>query len=343
MTAPLWQAGATRLAALPARQRRWALFALLVMLLLAAVAAPRGDVPGEPLYAALLSGMRYASGFYDGLADLLRADPAARPLGLFPPALAIVDSSLPGWATMLLLAAALTGWLWIGMLRLVPLFARGGAQALAIALLALGAVAGALLWTDAPHAGWAALLVALAVLVRRADRWVGAAALGALAAMVDPAAILATAILALLALVDGWRREAAGWAAAAALALAVLGAHLFALGRLGLPPSQELATMPADGAARLIAAALPGVPAALAAPLLLLAALGWGTLSRPLGLRVLAILAAGVACDGLFGAGTATLAALLVAPGLALAPDAVADLYRGALDRRRFTVTRFPR
>ena len=61
------------------------------------------------------------------------------------------------------------------------------------------------------------------------------------------------------------------------------------------------------------------------------------------GLRVLAILAAGVACDGLFGAGTATLAALLVAPGLALAPDAVADLYRGALDRRRFTVTRFPR
>ena len=119
--------------------------------------------------------------------------------------------------------------------------------------------------------------------------------------------------------------------------------HLFALGRLGLPPSQELATMPADGAARLIAAALPGVPAALAAPLLLLAALGWGTLSRPLGLRVLAILAAGVACDGLFGAGTATLAALLVAPGLALAPDAVADLYRGALDRRRFTVTRFPR
>ena len=154
MTAPLWQAGATRLAALPARQRRWALFALLVMLLLAAVAAPRGDVPGEPLYAALLSGMRYASGFYDGLADLLRADPAARPLGLFPPALAIVDSSLPGWATMLLLAAALTGWLWIGMLRLVPLFARGGAQALAIALLALGAVAGALLWTDAPHAGW---------------------------------------------------------------------------------------------------------------------------------------------------------------------------------------------
>lgn len=343
MTAPLWQAGATRLAALPARQRRWALLALLVMLLLAAIAAPRDDAAGEPLYAALLSGMRYGSGFYDGLSDLLRADPAARPMGLFPPALAVVDSTLPGWTTMLLLAATLTGWLWIGMLRLVPLFARGGAQALAIALLALGAIAGALLRADSPHAGWAALLVALAVLVRRNDRWVGAAALGALAAIVDPAAILASGILAFIALFDGSRREAAGWAAAGVLALAVLGAHLFALVRLGLPLSEEWASLHIGGAARLIAAALPGVPAALAAPLLLLAALGWGALSRPLGLRVLAILAAGVACDGVFGAGTATLATLLVAPGLALAPDAVADLYRGALDRRRFTVTRFPR
>ena len=59
---------------------------------------------------------------------------------------------------------------------------------------------------------------------------------------------------------------------------------------------------------------------------------------------VVALVLVGLAADGRFaGLHSATLATALVAPGLALAPDAIADLLRRAPGRRRITVTRVTR
>jgi hypothetical protein len=104
-----------------------------------------------------------------------------------------------------------------------------------------------------------------------------------------------------------------------------------------------VALVPDGALARLVGAALPDTPAMIAAPLLVLAMFGWGTLADPLGPRVLALLVASVALDGVLGIRSATLATALVAPGVALAPAGLATLVRGTIVRRRITVTRMTR
>lgn len=342
---PVWLARPSRFAAVERRTARWLLATLVAALLLAAVAAygTAASYPTEPLHDALFAAMRHGAGFYDAWADMARSDQATRAAIMLPPTLAVATVALPIWTSIALMALSVTAILWVGATALFGLFARDPARWLAVALLAIGGGGAALLWAGAPHAGWAALLVALALLLRRPGRTVEPAALGCIAAMIDPAALWAVATLMLLALLDSTRREAMGWLIAGLVAAAVLAAHRHALAGLGVVAAPDLPpdlTDTGSAAARLMLAALPGVPSWLAAPLLLLGVFGWAGLSHPLGLRVVALLAIGVLAEGWFGLHPATLAAALVAPGIALVPEALADLVRAAADPRRFTVTR---
>ncbi|MEH3036723.1 MAG: hypothetical protein PGN23_09605 [Sphingomonas adhaesiva] len=337
---PVWLARPSRFVAVERRTARWLLAALVLALLLAAVGA-YGTVaayPTEPLHDALFAAMRHGAGFYDAWADMAQSDLATRDAIMLPPTLAVATVALPVWVSIAAMALTVTAILWIGAAGLSDLFARDPARWIAVVLLAIGSAGAALLWAGAPHAGWATLLVALAVLWRP-GRIVEPAALVCIAAVIDPAALWAVAVLMLLAIIDSSRREVVGWLIAGLVAAAVLAAHRHALAGLGVVAAPDLPEG-SSAAARLMLAALPGVPSWLAAPLLLLGALGWAGLSHPLGLRVVALLAVGVLAEGWFGLHPATLAAALVAPGIALVPDALADLVRAAADPRRFTVTR---
>ena len=99
--------------------------------------------------------------------------------------------------------------------------------------------------------------------------------------------------------------------------------------------------------ALVLSTALQLAPFALAGPLALLSALGWAAWRDPLATRMAATLAVYALLLAVAARADNFYWALLIAPaslvGLAFAPDAVRDLARAALDRRRITVTRLTR
>lgn len=342
---PVWLTGPTRFAMVDRPVARLWLAAMAVALVAAAALAPEASGTTETWFEALTAAMRHGSGYYDALADLLRSDPHAGAERLHPPALVVVAAAIPGWALTALVAAALSALLWGATMRLASAFARSAGVIAVAAAMVVGVIAGGLLSIDAPHAGMAAILTATALVLRRHDRWGTSCALACAAGVIDPAALPAVGAFGLLALIDGTRREAFMWLVAVLIGGIVLGAHLLAVAALGVVPGvapgepavATAASMP------LVAAALPGVPAWLAAPALLLATLGWAAWPDGLGLRVAVLMGLGTAGESLFGLHSATLATILVASGLAFVPDALADLLRIAVDRRRITVTRIVR
>lgn len=345
--APLLLVAPTRFGRVERGAARWWCAALLLGLI-AAVGLSEASVrpAAELLHDSIVAAIRHGGYYYETFRDLARTAPDGEDARALPPTLAAVSAALPDWAMLLLVGATLAGLVAVGVQRLAALFAGAVGQVLAALLLVAGTAAVALLWEQAPHAGWAALLAAYAMLLRRVERWGTAAALGCAAAVIDPAALLVPALMAGFALYDGSAREAFGWLGALAVGGAVLGCHLWTTAAVVPPALETLPTLvaPPDALARLLGAALPGVAPGLAAALLLLALLGWAALPRALGPRVVALVLAGLAADGrVAGLHSATLAAALVAPGLALAPDAIADLLRRAPGRRRITVTRVTR
>lgn len=339
-TALRWLVTPDRLAGIGRGPARGVAAGLLAVLVAAAVLAPVAPTPPEFLHDAIVATLRHGGDYYDTARELLRTEPDARAARALPSAMAVVAAALPAWAMTALAAAGLTLLLWIGGLRLGGLLARTGGALSIVSLLAVGIVATAALWLAAPHAGAAALLSAIALVARQREQAGAAAAVGCAAALIDPAALVTLAAMGALALLDGKRREPVLWFAGLVVAGLVFVLHLHTL---GATPAPHAPLVPDGALARAIGAGFPDVPAALAAPLLVLAAFGWATLDDPLGPRVLAVLVAGVALDGVLGVRSATLATALLAPGLALAPAGVATLARGALDRRRITVTRVTR
>ncbi|WP_341209648.1 hypothetical protein [uncultured Sphingomonas sp.] len=339
-TASRWLVTPDRLVGIGRAPARMVLAGLLMAVLAAAVFVPAAITPPEFLHDAIVATLRHGGDYYDAARDLLRTEPDARAARALPSTLAVVAAALPAWGLTALVAAGLTMLLWIGGLRLGGLLARSAGALLIVSLLGFGIVATAALWLAAPHAAAAALLSAIALVARARGRVTAAVAVACAAALIDPAALVTLATMGAMALLDGDRREPLLWLVGFGVAALAFTMHLQALG----PTPAPSAPLVADRAlARLMGAAFPDVPAAIAAPLVVLAAFGWSTVTDPLGLRVMALLVAGVALDGVLGWRSATLAVPLVAPGLALVPAAVATLARAALDRRRITVTRVTR
>jgi hypothetical protein len=96
-----------------------------------------------------------------------------------------------------------------------------------------------------------------------------------------------------------------------------------------------------------LATSLQLLPLAAGAILVGLALFGWASWDDPLAARMVAVLAGYGFAIAMFARVDTFYWGLMVAPlsliGLAFVPDALRDLFRQALDRRRITVTKVTR
>ncbi|PKP96489.1 MAG: hypothetical protein CVT76_06725, partial [Alphaproteobacteria bacterium HGW-Alphaproteobacteria-15] len=266
------------------------------------------------------------------------------------PGLAMVQASLPPMAVLALLylLAVTTAWVWFR--RLAEALPRTPPRIAATILLAAGMLAFVQPGLIAFHEIWAGLLVALSLALRRPGRWVEAVAIGCIAMLLRETAVLYVAIMAVLAFVEGHRREAIGWGAALAVFTLALIAHAVAVHGVTGPldaTSPGWAGMHGFGLfvrAMTLATGLQLLPSALAALLVALSLFGWASWRDPLALRAVATFAAYALVISLFARLDTFYWGLLIAPafliGLAFAPDGLRDLMTRALDRRRVRVQR---
>ena len=301
--------------------------------------------PVEPLgdrdHLSIVAAMRAGSDYYGLIAGIVPA--GAFTSRLVPlPTLALVESTTGAFGMTILLCAVLASILLTGYERIQALFADKTGRIVGALLLFVGAASAGMLAVVEPHAGWVALLASWSLLLRQRGRWIEAAALGAIATTIDPAALIFSIVMAAGALRDDERHEAGGWIVAAALGAATWLAHRFALSHLDVPPIGIGA--PASPAGIAAAALLPGAPGWLAAMIGVLAVAGWTVMRGALASRaaVSAILGMAVAfVPGMRSA--ATITTVLLPLGLFFAAETVRSLVRLAASRRRITVTRVAR
>lgn len=363
-----WTGMPSRFAALNRRRARLALLALAVLLAacLSALGVPRSPVGASAsgaaqemtdlaLYERISAGVKGGDNYYVSAATALRAGHyPLRPFLTFRlPALAVLQARLPEWALLamqlaLVMAAAIA---WGA--RLGAALPRWLPRA-AVLLLMLGSLI-AFLQPElaAFHEIWAGLLVALSLALRRPGRWIEAAAIGLAAMLIRETAALYVLVMALMAWLEGQRREALGWGAALLVFAVVLGVHAYAVaGVTGPLDPRSPGWLGLNGFgffvdALTVSTALQILPLWAAAPLVGLAIFGWASWNDSLGLRMFVLLSAYALAIGLFARLDTFYWALMIAPislvGLVFVPDALRDLFVRALDRRRITVTKVTR
>lgn len=338
------------------RQARLLLAGLALLLLVALLSPHTNAAPGELIEiinAGVVEAMRHGTDYYSASLQAARsADTPSRLLLSHPlPTLAVLQSAMGQVAAALLLyaLAMLTLFAWWHRLRLaIP---RSPVRAAAIVLAATGMVSALLGEFVAVHDLWAGLLLSLSLAIRTPGRWITAAALGLMAAMIRETAALYLGLMLVTALFEGHRRESGGWTIALAVFAAVVIVHLQAIAAVTGPLGEA---QPADwaGAAgfgfaleAIAASTAPSLlPSGIAALLVVLAIVGWSAWRDPLATRALAIILVFVVVLTFWSGPGRAHWAFLIAPivpiGLIFIPDALRDLTRTALDRRRITVTR---
>ncbi|MCW3849370.1 hypothetical protein OF829_19190 [Sphingomonas sp. LB-2] len=364
-----WTAAPTRFAALRSGRARLGLV-LLIALLAACMlalfvpeppalgAAAEGARPQTDLmlYETIVAGVRGGGNYYQVAADALRAGGyPLRPFLTFRmPGLAVILAALPeGWPAKALLALVLLGMAWSWAKRLREALS-GRIALLAAAILGAGSIL-AFIQGDliAFHEIWAGPLIAWSLALRRPGRWVEAVAIALAAMLIRETAALYVVLMAIFAWLEGERKEALGWGVALALFGAALGVHAWAVagvtGPLD-PMSPGWAGLQGFGLfvkSMTLATGLQLFPLAAGALLVGLALFGWAAWDDPLALRMVTILAAYAAAIGLFARLDTFYWGLMAAPvflvGLVFVPDALRDLIRQSLDKRRITVTRVAR
>ncbi|WP_010185289.1 hypothetical protein [Sphingomonas sp. PAMC 26605] len=368
--APLWLAQPSRYAALPQARARVAV-ALLAVLLLASLLALVS--PGPPpvqhtpearaddqrdvmLYETIVQGVRGGGGYYAVTAQALRTgDYPMRPFVTFRlPTLAVVEAAFPPVAMIALLYVLVAGVGYAWYRRLDGVFNRRPPVLIALALLAAGLMAFVQSDLVTFHEIWGGLLIALSLALRREDRWIEAVAIGLIAMLIRETAALYVGVMALLALAEGRRREAIGWAATLGVLAIVVALHAQAVATVVRdtdPASPGWAGLLGFGffvKTMQLSTALDLAPLWLAAPLVALALFGWSAWRSPLALRALATFVAYAALLALFGRTDTFYWGLMIAPmlliGLAFAPDGLRDLIEAARSpQRKITVTRVTR
>ena len=367
--APVWLTRPSRFAGLSARNAGAALAALAVLLLATLLvfatpappaasgkAANRADDQADVmLYETIVENVRHGGPYYAVAADAMRSgNYPLKPFVTFRlPTLARVQAAVPHGIVVALLymlvAAVALAW----YARLRPAFARPPPRIVAMTLLAGGLMAFVQRDLIAFHEIWAGLFIALSLAVYRPEAWLPSVAFGLAAALIRETAGLYLALMAILALLGGQRREATGWLIAGAVLALVLAAHAHAVAAVVRP----LDPVSPGWSGQLgfgffvrtmaVSTALALAPVWLAAPLVGLSLFGWAAWRDPLGLRVLVLLAAYAAVLSVFGRLDTFYWGLLVAPlllvGLAFVPDGLRDLLAGVADRRRITVKRIVR
>lgn len=362
--APIWLRNPGRYAGVSASRARIAAMLLgfaLAILALAPVAA-LGDamlaIADEAilLHQGIVSAMIAGGDYYTVAADALRlSEQPLRPFTAFRlPTLAVLLAATP-WLVSGLLLAAITfaaGWVWLERMRhaLQPRFTP---LALSAITLAAGLVGFTQIGLVALHEHWAAPLIALSLGLRRPQRWITAAAIGLVAALIRETAIIYLLVMAAVAWSEGHRREATGWLAAIALLAVVLGFHAVAVSRaispldpetaiaaIALGPSALVASIGDQGGWSLLPPAIVGILAALSL-------FGWSAWRDPAGTRVALTLSAYALAIMVVGWPVADAWGSMLAPlmllGLAFVPDGVRDIAAAALDTRRVRVHRITR
>lgn len=362
--APLWLAAPSRFARLSRAQARLVLagLALLIAASLFALAVPASvDAPADPaqtdlnLYQTIVEGVRAGGDYYSVAARSLRAgDFPLKPFVTFRlPTLAVIEAALPHDAIVALLDVLALGVFVAWGFRLRDAFARRLPLVVALMLLAGGMLGFVQSDLAAFHEIWAGLLIALSLALRKPGRWVEAVAFGMMAMLIRETAALYVAIMAVLALVQGQRREAIGWGATLGVFAVVVALHAHAVGQVVHatdPASPGWAGMLGFGffaGAIAVSTVLTLFPLVVAAPLVALALAGWAAWENDLGLRVTVTLVAYAVLIALFARVDTFYWGLMIAPtllvGLAFVPDGLRDLVRVAAARRRITVTRVVR
>lgn len=307
----------------------------------AALLAGPGVALGDTDHAALVAAMHDGSNFYGLIAGIVPAGAfAGRLIPL--PTLALIEAQVGMLGTTVLLCAVIASVLLVGWERLGRLFGDARGRMPGTVLLLAGATAGALLVIAEPHAGWCAMLASWSLLARRRGRWIEAAALGCIAATIDPSAAVLALVMACAAWRDGERREAAGWGSVIVVAAAIWSAHRWTLAHLGLGTvGAGLRVAPFDVA---LAAILPGAPPWIAAVVLVLSIAGWMVVRGGFASRVAAVAIVGLVVAHAPGMqSAAVLAPPLLPLGLVFAVEAAASIIPAASNRRRITVTRMTR
>lgn len=317
-----------------------------------AAGAGASDQPTEIMYDGIVQDIRHGADYYSAAAQTLRS--AGAPLHPFLairlPTLSVAQAQVGQVTSALLLYALALLTLFAWWNRLGEALTARRVRVVAVLLAATGvtsAIFGQLLAT---HDLWAGLIIALSLASRRPGHWVTAAALGLSAALIRETAALYAGIMMILALLEGQRREAAGWAAVLAIFAVVVAFHAQAVavmvGPLDQPSPAWTGAAGFGFAVQAIAAATAWslVPPAIGAVIVTLSIAGWSAWRDPLATRALATIAAQLLLMSFLGGPDKLHWAFLIAPivpiGLVFLPDALRDLSRAALDRRRITVTR---
>lgn len=349
-----WLRAPTRYAALPPALARvvLVLLALAVAGCIAATLAappPPRDTVAAPtvrsedradveLYETVIARLRHGEPYYRAAAASLRE--GGYPLKPFVtfrlPTLAWIEARLSRPVTIVLVYLLAAGTFVAWTVRLAPAFARPPPVLIAGGLVLAGLARFVQADLVVFHEVWASLLVALALALRRPDRWHASVALALVAVLIRETAALFVVVMAIAALAEGRRREALAWGGLLALLAVVLAFHARAVAGVVLaddPASPGWSGMHGPGlfvASVVAATGLSLLPAALAAALAALAVFGWSGWRDGLAVRVLGLLAAYAL---LIGAAArpdtwywALFAAVPLLPGLAFAPDALRDV-----------------
>ncbi len=366
--APLLLAHPSRFAGWP-RNAAWMMLAAIAALVLAALIAigtPNPDVgaPGDGmgdavLYGTIVDNVRHGGDYYSVAADALRSgNYPLRPFVAFRlPTLAVVSGAMPAIVVTAILWALAVGVALAWYARLAPALARTPARVATMVMLLMGLAAASAPELAIFHELWAGLLIALSLALHRPadrrDRWIEAVAIGLAAALIRETASVYLLVMLVLAVHDGARREAVGWAAALAILAIVVGVHAHAVAQVVRPldpASPGWGGLLGPGFAvrsTILSGGLQFIPLWLAAPTLALALAGWAAWQDPIAARVQGMLAAYALVLAIVARADNYYWALLVAPlsivGLIFVIDAVRDLTAAARDARRITVTRVVR
>jgi hypothetical protein len=199
----------------------------------AAANAPNaGDIA---LYKRIIADVQGGESYYTAaIRELRESNYPLRPFVVVrPPVLAVAlaaisDENVCRVVLRALAAVTLLAWTWrLRAIAPAPLW-----FAFAVVVLATG-IAPAIVPQAYPlHEVWAGLLIALSLALRRPNAWIVAVILGVAAAIVRELAAAYLLAMMVMALKDGYRKEAAAWAAGLAIFAAALAVHAFEVNSL---------------------------------------------------------------------------------------------------------------
>ncbi|KQP48968.1 hypothetical protein [Methylobacterium sp. Leaf108] len=312
--------------------------------------AATGDDPqasDAALYGAIAARVAGGEGYYAAAVaeHRLRDYPLKPFVTVRPPTLATLQAGLGMAGAGLLLALLVAVALVVLARRLETALPGGRRWIVVLALVAVGISFALLPVFVVWHEAWAAVLIVLSLACRSPRRYGVGLLVGLLAVAIREIALPYLLVMAVLAALEGHRREALAWFLAILTACGLLAAHAAMVAAATLPT--DLASqgwLRAAGWPFVVTTirnctALAFLPLAAAGVLVPVCLLGWAAWAAPLGNRIALLLLGYAGAFLAFGRPENFYWGLLVAPlvlaGLAFAPAALADLWRAAFTGRR--------